>query len=74
MRTYPVYKKLVVDTPQCYAGAIWRRDESGWACVRAAPVLEWMIGMTIADANARMKEFGYGKLWMDMGPTKPRLS
>ena len=36
---------LQVTTASFCAGAVWHKINGHWACVHAAPILRWMVGM-----------------------------
>jgi hypothetical protein len=37
---------LRVVAPHFVAGAVWQRNESGWHCIGAAPILQWMLALS----------------------------
>lgn len=51
---------LRITTPYFVAGAVWE----GGRCVRAAPIIKWLIGMAPAEAKAQLVRRGYQWEWM----------
>jgi hypothetical protein len=46
------------------AGAVWENEGGRWRCVRAAPILKWMIGCGAATALARLQRYRYEWEWI----------
>lgn len=45
------------------AGAVWNRRQHVWRCVRAAPVIQWMVGMNPKEARTRLAAGGWKFYW-----------
>lgn len=46
------------------AGADWEKDLCGWVCVRAAPMLHWMVGMSPDAAKSELIRRGCTWEWI----------
>jgi hypothetical protein len=49
------------------AGAVWRRcagKKRHWLCVRAAPILKWMVGLPAGKAKRRLDRDGWNWEWV----------
>jgi hypothetical protein len=46
------------------AGAVWENEGRRWRCVRAAPILKWMIGCDAATALTRLQCYRYEWEWI----------
>lgn len=57
-------KLLRVEAPHYVAGAIWRRTENAWECVRAAPIIKWMVGKTPQQVASYLRTKGYKWEWL----------
>jgi hypothetical protein len=55
---------LRVESTHFVAGAIWDKHDGKWRCVRAAPILKWMIGYGAATALARLTRCRYEWEWV----------
>ncbi|MBK9497337.1 MAG: hypothetical protein IPO08_23015 [Xanthomonadales bacterium] len=55
---------LRVAAPHFVAGAIWRRDVAGWRCVRAAPVIKWMVGQPADEVKSYLVRKGWVFEWL----------
>jgi len=50
---------LVIDAPHYYAGAVFINKQ----CVRAAPIIRWMIHKPPQQIKAYLKKKGYHYQW-----------
>lgn len=67
-------KILRVMAPHFDAGAVYVREGPGqpWRCVRAAPIIRWLVGMDPADARERLDRVRYRWEWIEQaGPPEP---
>jgi hypothetical protein len=46
------------------AGAVWKMESGAWHCVRAAPILKWMVGATPAVVAEGMMRTRYQWEWL----------
>lgn len=58
---------LRVSAPHFVAGAIWEKRGHAWHCTRAAPILQWMGGMTAAQAGNYLAKKGWSFEWVASG-------
>lgn len=47
-------KLLRVTGKGLVAGAEWEKDGAGWRCVRAAPIIKWMLRCEAGDIRAEL--------------------
>jgi hypothetical protein len=59
-------KLLQVTSPNWCAGAVWYRGQDGWVCVRAAPILKWMLNCDARTARERLQLMRYQYEWLDV--------
>lgn len=45
------------------AGAVWRRKDGIWSCIRAAPIIKWMLGMSPESAKMNLAKRGCSWQW-----------
>lgn len=58
---------LHVTAPHFCAGAVYEREAGEpWRCTRAAPIIEWLVGMSTEDARGRLKRVSYQWEWTDI--------
>ena len=50
---------LRVSARHFVAGCVWEKRGEHWRCVRAAPIIKWLVGMTSTEAEVKMKRLGY---------------
>lgn len=58
-------KLLRVIAPHFVAGAEWEKRPDGWHCVRAAPIISWMVGKEPAYVAAYLRRKGYAFEWVE---------
>lgn len=46
------------------AGAVWKRISGAWSCVKAAPILRWMVGMNCNQAKLELLRKGCHYEWL----------
>lgn len=46
------------------AGAVWRRKDGIWSCIRAAPIIKWMLGMSPESAKMNLAKRGCSWQWV----------
>ncbi len=56
-------RRLLVTAPTFAAQADWQRIEGAWRCVRASIPLAWMVGMSAAEAQERLRREGWPYRW-----------
>ena len=59
-------KLLRIEAPHYVAGAIFKKVNDDWRCVKAAPIIKWMIGKSIKDISDYLskKKFGWKHQWV----------
>jgi len=55
---------LRVRAPHFIAGAVWREIDGQWQCIRAAPILRWMLGKDSATVAAYLRRKGWAWEWL----------
>jgi hypothetical protein len=58
---------LCVSAPHFVAGAVWERRGYAWHCLRAAPILHWMLGKTPAHCGNYFARKGWAFEWIPLG-------
>lgn len=49
------------------AGAVWEKSHAGqWRCVRAAPIIRWMVGYGAAYTQERLTRSGCTYEWVKL--------
>lgn len=56
---------LRVSTDHYVAGAVWERRAGAWTCVRAAPILRWLVGLAPGEARRRLERAGARWEWVN---------
>jgi hypothetical protein len=70
----PPDRLMRVTAPHFVAGALWRRSrlDTGrpgqWHCVKAAPIIGWMLGKPLHQVWAKLNRDGWGVEWLS-GPS-----
>jgi hypothetical protein len=54
---------LQVSTRNWVAGAVWENDGGGWHCVRAAPIIGWLLKCSAIEARDRLELSRYKYEW-----------
>lgn len=55
---------LRVVAPHFVAGAEWEKRGGVWVCVRAAPIIRWMVGKTGAEIKKYLARRGWEWEWI----------
>lgn len=50
---------LRIEHPAYVAGAVFERSGGEWVCVRAAPILKWMLNAPIIRVERFAKKYNY---------------
>lgn len=56
-------KLLRITAPHFVAGAVWEFDH-GWRCVRAAPIIKYMIGKRPTEVKNYLIKKGWDYEWI----------
>jgi hypothetical protein len=56
-----------VTAPHFCAGAEWEKVDGQWNCVRAAPILAWMVGHAARGVGIYLTRKGWDYEWIDIG-------
>lgn len=63
---------LRVSTEYFVAGAEWRKIGGIWSCVRAAPIIKWLVGMNADAAKLALLRMGAEWEWIEC-PSSPKI-
>lgn len=59
---------LRIEAPYFVAGAEFEKSAGKWHCVRAAPIIKWMVGTPTDKIVAWLKTKGYSYQWLTGSP------
>lgn len=57
-------RTLRVETPKFPADVEWTFDRGHWRCTRTAPNLNWMKGLSMVEALAKLERLRYKFSWL----------
>lgn len=60
-------KLLRVTAPHFCAGAVYEKQECGWECVKAAPILKWVIGKPPHETRDYLNKRQWAHEWVKAG-------
>jgi len=68
VRKPPQFKLLRASNDFFTAGAVWKQQDGAWSCVKAAPILRWMIGLPKEKAHLELLKRGCTYSWVKTIP------
>lgn len=69
----PLIKLLRVQTDYFVAGAVFRRLDNAWTCLRAAPILRWMTHRPVDQIAANLLKMGARCDWLPLSVTASKI-
>jgi hypothetical protein len=55
---------LRIVAPHFVAGCLWQKTVSEWECVKAAPIIKYMVGMSSAEAKRYLTRKAWKYEWV----------